>query len=344
MAALGYLEHRSRRPLDAPAPALMELYAHKPLPPLPLNLRRQRPRCRVSTGAAEPASQPRPGPGNAAEAADVEAAGPRRDGGTGACRTRSRRQSSYKILQLTGYDVDVADDGPADSDCSSVYSLGGDDGGHRPVPRLEADGGDAPSSRGSSWGPLSPRSAPSGSPPLGGSRRPVIRCGSDTSLGSSEAHRWPGGEWTRRWDPAYGQFSDSKAAGEYHRIASEIAAPRTGTRRRRPASSVDVDSARARRAPRRDAWHAAEATGRSAFESDSSDGEARAAGRGGIREWFGRKSDEAPHAYGGKGAHNEAGPRTSRAGEQVRELLHRARLLHTTREERRRQPMTRTAS
>lgn len=28
---------------------------------------------------------------------------------------------------------------------------------------------------------------------------------------------------SRRWDPTYGQFSDAKAAGQYHRIAAELA-------------------------------------------------------------------------------------------------------------------------
>ncbi|KAM4054953.1 hypothetical protein HRG_005769 [Hirsutella rhossiliensis] len=363
----------------------MEMYAHKPLPPLPLNLRSSRPGSRSSAAPAESVSQLW-GLRKASKTPDPEASRPRHAPAFGSCRTNSRRRSSYKVQQLTGYDVDIADDSPPDSDCSSVYSLEWADDGYHLVPVLEADSGDAPSSRGSSWAPMSPQSGPSGSPLNAG--KPVIRSGSDASLGgllvSSEVQRALGEEWMRRWDPSYGQFSDSKAAGEYHRIATEIAARHTGrstrespvpvaaaeARRKRPSLSVNFGSGAKFSPRRRNASHpvdpssaakqtsgteaalpatppSPQRTPVSAFDSDSSDGEARAAGGSGIREWFGRRSDEAgatadrpsPHVYW-KGQQDEAAPRTSKAGEQVRELLHhakdRARLLHMPREERRR--------
>lgn len=381
-APRGALDIPSRRPLNASAPALVEMYAHKPLPPLPLDLR---PRRLTSRSSAEPVSQLL-GLRRATNTPDP--ATPRSHAlAFGSCRTHSRRRSSYKIQQLTGYDVDIADDSPPDSDCSSTYSLEWDDGAYNLLPLLEADSGDAPSSRGSLSGPMSPHSAPSSAPsssPLSAGKA-IIRSGSGATLrvspARSEVQKALGEEWIRRWNPSYGQFSDTKAAGEYHRIAVEIAARHTGPssrespvtaaepRRKRPALSINFGSGAKFSPRRRNASHLVDGrqtggteaalpatpwrgTPVSAFDSDTSEGEAKAAGGGGIREWFGRRSDEvgatwdrpSPHLYW-KGQQDEAGARTAKAGEQVRGLLHhakdRARMLHMPREERRREELRR---
>lgn len=333
----GGLDPLPRRPYDASKPTLVEMYAHKPLPPLPLNLHSNRP--------AEPASQPlalqKP-----SKAPNPEASLPRHVPALRSFRTHSRRRSSYKVQQLTGYDIGIADDSPSDSECSSIHSPDWADCSYNLVPLLEADDGDASSGRGSSWEPTSPFSVSWPSPP--NAAKPVIRSGSDASLASplvrSEARRALGEEWMRRWDPSYGQFSDSKVSGEYHRIASEIAARHTSistgeslvpvaateARSKRPSLSVNLGSGVTFSARRRNASHPVnifladrqvsgveialpatppppQLTPMSAFDCDSSDGEARAAGRrgrrgaaryasgldGGATRWEGRQTDRA---------------------------------------------------
>ncbi|RDA90142.1 hypothetical protein CP533_0765 [Ophiocordyceps camponoti-saundersi (nom. inval.)] len=183
-------------PFDVAAPALVELYAHKPLPPLPLNLRskqRKSPSVKMSWEAAPVELEATP-------------CRPRQAGGESMTpRSQGRRRSSYKIQQLTGYDVFVTDDcSVASSDRSSEYSQKWEEEDwFSLLPLLEAVGAE--------WTPAS-----SSSPSPVGVKRLALRQGGDGGGGDVSS--------VSRWDPAYGQFTDSKAAGEYHRIATELAA------------------------------------------------------------------------------------------------------------------------
>ncbi|RDA87308.1 hypothetical protein CP532_2628 [Ophiocordyceps camponoti-leonardi (nom. inval.)] len=223
-------------PFDLSAPALVELYAHKPLPPLPLNLR---PKQRRSPSVQK----------SWETVAELEASPCRRRRGWGGGeesmtpRSQGRRRSSYKIQQLTGYDVFVTDDcSVASSDRSSEYSQTWDEEEEEEeereenwfslFPLLEAVG--AETSAG--WTPDL-----SSSPLPLGVKKFAARQGSDGGVDSSPVSRW---------DPAYGQFSDSKAAGEYHRIATELAAVQQEPRREQMAM-MEKSAERSRLARRR---------------------------------------------------------------------------------------------
>ncbi|KAK5990466.1 hypothetical protein PT974_08734 [Cladobotryum mycophilum] len=246
------------------APALVDVYAKKPLPPLPkvqnslkgspvpapLNIKKKPSRqftpsptsstsglsnISVETANTSPRSLPNTTP--------TSAASPGRRTSR-ASTISSNRRSSKKVLQLIGHDVDVmngsspwyGDNEPrlkkkasrssnrsldmTFSDSCNSHSIPEDSA----LPPLEADL-DGMSSRNSSWSPSSPLSVAMG--PLNG-HQPAIR----TSYGSS---RHSDCESPRccslqeesplgRWDPSYGQFSDTRAAGEYHKFAVELAA------------------------------------------------------------------------------------------------------------------------
>ncbi|POR30835.1 Peroxisomal coenzyme A diphosphatase 1, peroxisomal [Tolypocladium paradoxum] len=389
----------SRLPLDTPSPALVERYSHKPLPPLPPTSPpgpRASRSSRASTERRDRISGPR-----AATAAGSEPSTPIHVGTLSSPRSHARRisysglsatgrRSSHKVQQLTGYDIDVMDDcpilyGSVDSDASSNYSQKWD-GEPGPVPWLENDNGDT-SSRGSSWMPMSPRSAliP---PPLNICKL-AIRDSNDSNLGGSfcpEADVDLDEESAQSWEPAYQHSSDSMASDEYHRISAQLATQPTrqttadGSTSPAPAGrkssslglsfSAGSRFARWRSMPPRAidfampplalplalpllatgshrqkkaacppdeplaSQHSVKAVPVSAFDSDS-DGEE---GSHGIKEWFGRRSDE--HAASDR----EPAARATH-GEQMRELLHhardRAKMLHMPKEERRREELRR---
>ncbi|KJZ73659.1 hypothetical protein HIM_06992 [Hirsutella minnesotensis 3608] len=379
------LEPAYSSPFAASTPALVEIYAQKPLPPLPLNLRTRRPRSRSPLRSPHVSSdrrstRPRP------VTAEPDAWRPRHLP-VSMTKSRAKRCSSYKVQQLTGCDVDIADDGFQDSACSSTYGL---EDSYNLVPHLETDDEYAPSSRGSSWGPISPKTIQIGF------SKPVVRSDSDVSLSAplSEVRKALGEEWVKRWDSSYGQFSDSMAAGAYHRIATELAtqqncsdsppsgSPSAVSRRKRPSMTVSLYTRRF--SPRRrNSLHPIDVStptslleqpraktavpaeeplswplppppppprfaSSSALETDSSNEDARTSGNG-IRDWFVRKGDdsltaERPSTQAWRLQQEEAGSRSS-AGEHMRELLHqakdRARLLHFSKEERRREEVRR---
>ena len=138
----------------------------------------------------------------------------------------SRRRSSRKIQQLTGYDIDFMAESPvapcfADSDASSGNSMRWESD-YNVLPPLEEDiGGDT--SRGSAWEPVSPPPGIMPAPLF--ISKPATRDGSDSSLGKygSATSPWDKEEMTRPWDLGYGQFSDVMAAGEYHQFATQLA-------------------------------------------------------------------------------------------------------------------------
>ncbi|QPH00932.1 hypothetical protein C2857_005049 [Epichloe festucae Fl1] len=158
---------------------------------------------------------------------------------------RSSRTSSQKVHQLTGLQVDVMDNqlmSPASvsSDTSSTRSdTRMDDYGvpdYHLVPVLEADD-DESSSRGSSWGPMSPETDAMPAP-LNIIHRPIAD-GNDKrmdGLGESFPQMTLDDDVVRPcWGgPAHGQFSDIAAAGEYHRFTANLA-----TRHSRQLSAVD---------------------------------------------------------------------------------------------------------
>ncbi|PHH70912.1 hypothetical protein CDD80_5659 [Ophiocordyceps camponoti-rufipedis] len=237
---------------DASAPALMELYAQKPLPPLPLKLPPKTRQSKMSSMRDERRSQ-------------VSSTPP----------SRSRRRSSYKIQQLTGYDVFVTDDCSVASDSSSEYSQECEEDWFSLLPLLEAVGEEPANS--SSWFDWSEPSSPC--PPRTTTRRY-----------DGQAQQWTD-EPISRWDPGYGHFSDSKAAGEYHRIATELAA--TQRRRRRQDEGDD------------------EGTGKRWLRRRRSLGAGLVTGAGLLPR---RRTTSQPVGGQDKGA-----------GEQVRELLQHAR-------------------
>lgn len=162
---------------------------------------------------------------------------------------RSSRTSSQKVHQLTGLQVDVMDNqlmSPASvsSDSSSTRSdTRMDDYGapdYHLVPVLEADD-DESSSRGSSWGPMSPETDARPAP-LNIIQRPIAD-GNDKrmdGLGESFPQMSLDDDVVRPcWGrPAHGQFSDIAAAGEYHRFTANLA-----TRHSRQLSAGDDDAA-----------------------------------------------------------------------------------------------------
>ncbi|TWU77200.1 hypothetical protein ED733_008625 [Metarhizium rileyi] len=242
-------------------PANMQSYANRPLPPLPPpsssapRAMTPQPRRRSSTMAVEsipvfafqgsfpvnrkssrraeaPIPTPRQLPSVAASSSPKSS---QVHGYSHAASTRSRRSSQQKIYQLTGMDVDVMDDqsfpsGGADSDSSSTGSgVKLDEPATYEVPEyylvpvLEADV-DGSSSRGSSWGPMSPELAVM-PPPLNLYKQPM-RDDNEKQPGGLNAsftqmHLEDG--IIRPWDPAYGQFSDHRAAGEYHQFTAQLA-------------------------------------------------------------------------------------------------------------------------
>lgn len=161
---------------------------------------------------------------------------------------RHSRRSSQKIQQLTGHDVDVMDEykspfAPLPSDASietgSVYTLNSaassesdllrtstEDG---LLPLLEEDEEGGPSTRESSWGPpVGP--FPAVPAPLNISRQPtIIKRNSAKEFSFDDAFSLDT-NFLRPWEPGYGQFTDRKTAGQYHKIAVELAAaPGTAT-------------------------------------------------------------------------------------------------------------------
>lgn len=166
---------------------------------------------------------------------------------------RHSRRSSQKIQQLTGHDVDVMDEYkspfvPLPSDASietgSVYTLNSaassesDLLGTSPedglLPLLEEDEEGGPSTRESSWGPPAGPS-PSVPAPLNISRQPtIIKRNSAREFSFDDAFSLDT-NFLRPWEPGYGQFTDRKTAGQYHKIAVELAgAPGTATIHRPP--------------------------------------------------------------------------------------------------------------
>ncbi|PHH64440.1 hypothetical protein CDD82_1759 [Ophiocordyceps australis] len=195
------------------APALIQHYSHKPLPPLP----NSSPSSRLTM-----AKMPMPSPTAAPSRLSSPASG---------------RRSSRKIHQLTGFDVGSVPDeagsrGSTASNSSSYYSQMWDADPDF-VPSLETDS-DASS-----------RYSTSSSPPP--DLKPVALWPHPLKLGDK---RWTASpqQSPREWNPAHGHFSDSKTAGEYHRIATELAsrltigtckdAPSQQAREQRPASDT----------------------------------------------------------------------------------------------------------
>ncbi|KAF4594555.1 Peroxisomal coenzyme A diphosphatase 1, peroxisomal [Ophiocordyceps camponoti-floridani] len=238
---------------EASAPALVEVYAQKPLPPLPLKLPLKTRQSKMSSMRDERRSQMSSTP-----------------------PSRSRRRSSYKIQQLTGYDVFVTDDCSVASDSSSEYSQECEEDWFSLLPLLEAVGEEPANSN--SWFDWS--EPPSPCPP----RTTTRRCDGQAQQRTDEP--------ISRWDPAYGHFSDSKAAGEYHRIATELAA----TQRRRHDDEEDEDD---------------EAPGKRWLRRRRSMGAGLAMGAGLLPR---RRTTSQPVGGQDKGA-----------GDQVRELLQHAR-------------------
>ncbi|KND95058.1 hypothetical protein TOPH_00288 [Tolypocladium ophioglossoides CBS 100239] len=401
-------ESPSRPSLDSAMPALAQVYSHKPLPPLPPTSRPNPMASRSSTASAErrePISRPR-----AATAAESAPSTPAhvRTRTLSSPRSHARRisysglsatgrRSSHKVQQLIGYDIDIMEDcpfsyGSVDSDASSNCSQKWD--GEPNLPPLLDSG--ATSSRGSSWVPMSPQSAAVPSP-LNISKL-AIRDSSDSNLGGSfspDVDVDLDEESAQSWEPSCRHFSDSMAAGEYHRIAADLATrPTRQTRAARSTSQASAGRmssslslshsassrfARWRSTPPRAIDFAmpplampsvampllasgshrrkplasqppVKAAPVSVFDADS-DGEERSHG---IKEWFGRKSDDHvpsdrpalhnPALHSTKRHHHEPGARASH-GEQMRGLLHhardRAKMLHMPKEERRREELRR---
>lgn len=165
-----------------------------------------------------------------------------------ASRQVSSHRSFQKVHQLVGHDLNIMEDVDrcqhtctyepvrqsgdypflddywassrtgSDSDGAHLHSEDGD------LPLIE-ETDEAASSRGSSWVPSTPVAAPE---PLNiwckGSTESEDSVRSySSSLHSSVRNFSLHTSSPKRWDPAYGQFTDHKAAGAYHRIASELA-------------------------------------------------------------------------------------------------------------------------
>ncbi|PHH61532.1 hypothetical protein CDD81_269 [Ophiocordyceps australis] len=281
------------------APALIEHYSHKPLPPLPSSppSRLAKMASPLSRGAATASPWSSPASG---------------------------RRSSRKIHQLTGFDVGSVPDeagsrGSTASNTSSYYSQMWDADPDF-VPSLETDS-DASS-----------RYSTSSSPPP--DLKPVALWPQPLKLGDK---RWTASP--QEWNPAHGHFSDSKAAGEYHRIATELAsrltigtckdAPSQQARVSRPASDTSHAGTARRRSYNRPlafepvdpaAWQAprpAPATPgpSSGFDySSSSDSD----GPSHVWAWLRRKSHGQQRSPRPKRRH-------ARHCHHVRQLLHQAR-------------------
>ncbi|KAG6040391.1 hypothetical protein E4U41_000675 [Claviceps citrina] len=159
---------------------------------------------------------------------------------------RSSRRSSQKVLQLTGLQVDTMDYqlvSPASVSPDSSSTRSGpktDDYGvpdYQVVPVLEADD-DKNSSRGSSWGPMSPETNAIPAPlsirkssadgigqRMDGLREPFLQMGLDDDTMLS-------------WGSGHGHFSDFGAAGEYHRFAADLATQDSQNSRQASGSSM----------------------------------------------------------------------------------------------------------
>ncbi|KAJ3484420.1 hypothetical protein NLG97_g7055 [Lecanicillium saksenae] len=181
----------------------------------------------------------------------------------------SSRRSSKKINQLVGHDLDVPVDPYGlqhknnfsysveyfEGSSSSSYGSGSGSGSDSDdildgyscfnmeeglLPLLEEDE-EVLSSRETSWVPRTPMTGIM-PPPLN-----IRRHGSEPSVGStSSAEHSPthpkASNFTlssgspMRWDPAYGQFTDRRAANDYHRFAAELATPSGREKAAEPAS------------------------------------------------------------------------------------------------------------
>ncbi|PWI74323.1 hypothetical protein PCL_07637 [Purpureocillium lilacinum] len=225
------------RSCEPSIPSHVTEYANKPLPPLPPPTSHPRrtgtSSSRISLTTAELLEQLSRPP---TSIVDTEPSTPPPIPARSALRPRcpsistksilSRRRSSRKIQQLTGYDIDFMAESPvapcfADSDASSGNSMRWESD-YNVLPPLEEDiGGDT--SRGSSWEPVSPPPGIMPAPLF--ISKPATRDGSDSSLGKygSATSPWDKEEMTRPWDLGYGQFSDVMAAGEYHQFATQLA-------------------------------------------------------------------------------------------------------------------------
>ncbi|KAK2591256.1 hypothetical protein QQS21_011064 [Conoideocrella luteorostrata] len=243
---------------SASSPALIHAYANRSLPPLPPSASspplatmaphfRRRRATTTSEGSSAmiergglsgtqssvprndfpPCTLQHLGP--MAAASSPKATPPQRS----SCNLSARpvRRSSQKVYQLTGLDVDVMDhrsarSGSGASDSSSTRSdprmedFGAPD--YHLVPVLEADSNGS-SSRGSSWGPMSPESDAIPAPL--NIHKPMTDGSEQAFDGLSES--FPqlrlDDDSVRPWQPAYGQFSDIGAAGEYHRFTANLA-------------------------------------------------------------------------------------------------------------------------
>lgn len=155
------------------------------------------------------------------------------------------RRSSQKVHQLFGHDLDVMEDArqrqspdelqPSSSfsfldDYYATSSTGSDSDGplrrseDALLPLIEEDDETA-SSRESSWVPSTPTAMPE---PLNIWRKvsseseDSVR--SDVSSVRSSVRNFSlHTSSPKRWDPAYGQFTDRKASGAYHQFATELA-------------------------------------------------------------------------------------------------------------------------
>ncbi|KAG5986735.1 hypothetical protein E4U54_005279 [Claviceps lovelessii] len=145
---------------------------------------------------------------------------------------RSSRRSSQKVHQLIGLQVDVMDNQVApvanvSPDSSSIRSgpKTTDDHGvpdYCLVPVLEADD-DKHSSRGSSWGPMSPETDAIPAPL--NIHKPFSDESYKSTDGLSESflHMDLDDDILLPWELAHGQFVDVGAAGEYHRFTADLA-------------------------------------------------------------------------------------------------------------------------
>lgn len=224
---------------------ILSMYANRPLPAIPpRSSRRESKRRSMSTSQIDfkvptPPTPPIPArasfaPGHARSVSSASTSPSTKSLNrfSTLSRSNSDRRSSRKIQQLTGHDVGFVDDISIES--GSIYTLHSacssdsdllasslpDEG---LLPLLEEDE-EGTSTRESSWGPTPP--SPVMPAPLNIQRNTKIST-PPRSFGFEDSFALES-TVLRPWEPGYGQFTDRKASGQYHRIAVELASPRIG--------------------------------------------------------------------------------------------------------------------
>lgn len=218
---------------------ILSMYANRPLPAIPpRSSRRESKRRSMSTSqidfkAPTPPIPIRatfaPGHARSVSSASTSPSTKSLNRFSTLSRSSSERRSSRKIQQLTGHDVGLVDDISIES--GSIYTLHSacssdsdllassppDEG---LLPLLEEDE-EGTSTRESSWGPAPP--SPAMPAPLNIHRQTKMSTPPRTfTFEDSFALE---STLLRPWEPGYGQFSDRKTSGQYHRIAVELASP-----------------------------------------------------------------------------------------------------------------------